>query len=489
MVGVPNWLGVKISGFKLNLEPDLPKVIHIGLRLPNGRVDPEVMHMRLETYLVQNDLVGREQIQEAIEYQRTHGGSLATHLFRFGYVDESDLVAGLAAQFGCDGIRLSGMDISEDTLGLVSVEAVRDQCIIPFEYDHSNRIVKIACEDPDEESLRETLAKLLPDKTAELYVSLGTTLRLSILKHYRQALRPSSEIEPDRPEETIPKPFTGLESVAINAASEDVPEPNLETGCRLLLLDTATNDVPSLGQVLQYQGYLVTVVSTIFDFVQAMTRHNPHIRVLQTPGDRSVVNAILRQLADSDRSIADCPTYLIIDHPEKQEIGDLLRAGFEDVISSDNVLDLMMIKLKQTRDRIFRERRRRQDFMQQVGTHGSLDDMNIIDLLQALGPTSKTARLSVTGQGQQLTVYLDSGQIIYADCDDVFGADAVYCALAWDRGVWSLDPESPEDLPEPNISQTNESILLEGCRRLDEGVRATGSIPIDDLMKTLDQYG
>jgi hypothetical protein len=113
--------------------------------------------------------------------------------------------------------------------------------------------------------------------------------------------------------------------------------------------------------------------------------------------------------------------------------------------------------------------------------------MNVIDLLQAMGPTGKTARLSVTGQGQQLTIYLKEGQITYAECEDVVGAEAVYCALGWRKGVWSLESVAPEDIPDPNVSHTNEGILLEGCRRLDESIRDTSSVPVNDLLSELDQ--
>jgi len=444
--------------------------------------------MRLDVYLVQNSLASQEQVQEAIEYQRTHGGRLETHLFRFGYVGESDLVTALAEQFRCPGICLSGLDISEAALGLLSVEAVLDYRVIPFHYDFSAGIIKIACENPRQGFLRENLARLLPDMTIELHIALGTTLRLAILKHYRQPLPDQCETDHDSADEMIPQPPLNVESPADLAGTQAVSEPIPDKECRLLLLDTAENDVPTLGQILQYQGYLVTVVHTTEDFVESTLRYKPHIRVIQAPGDRSVVNAILCQLTNGNHSIVDHHTFLIIDNPEKREIGDLLREGFEDIISSDNVLDLMMIKLRQTRDRINRERRRRHDILQQLGTHGSLDDMNVIDLLQAMGPTGKTARLSVTGKGQQLTIYLNQGRITYAECDEVVGAAAVYCALAWRKGVWSLDSIVPEDLPEPNTSDSNDAILLEGCRRLDEEVRNTSSVSVDDLLSTLDQF-
>jgi hypothetical protein len=106
--------------------------------------------------------------------------------------------------------------------------------------------------------------------------------------------------------------------------------------------------------------------------------------------------------------------------------------------------------------------------MKSLGTHGTLEDMNLIDLLQALGPSFKTARISVTAEGKQLTVFLDKGKMIHAECDGIVGPDAIYEAIPWTRGIWSVDPIEPAELPEPNTFSSNESILLEGCRRMDD---------------------
>ena len=444
--------------------------------------------MRLDVYLVKNNLASQEQVQEAIDYQRTHGGRLEIHLFRFGYVSESDLVTALAEQFRCSGIALSGLDISEAALGLLSSEVVLDYQVIPFHFDQSAGIVKIACENPRQEFLRENLVRLLPDITVELYIALGTTLRLAILKHYRQSLPDQCETEHNLDIETIPQSSLNLELGVEQTSPPDASEPITNKECRLLLLDTAEDDAPTLGQILQYQGYLVTVVRTTEDFVKSTLRYKPHIQVMQIPGDRSTINTILSQLKDKGYSIGDHSTFLIIDNPEKREIGDLLRAGFEDIIDSKNVLDLLMIKLRRTRDRISRECRRRHDIIRQLGTHGSLGDMNVIDLLQAMGQTGKTAQLSVTGRGQQLTIYLHQGQITYAECDEIVGSEAVYCALGWREGIWSLEPVVPEDIPDPNVSDPNDAILLEGCRRLDEEVHNTSTLSIDNMLSTLDQF-
>jgi hypothetical protein len=177
---------------------------------------------------------------------------------------------------------------------------------------------------------------------------------------------------------------------------------------------------------------------------------------------------LLRELISSGFLVSGCPVYLVLSFYNSGDVSKLLKAGFEDVMSSDNVLDLLMIKLGRLRERLNIERAQRLEIMQNLGTHGSLTDMNVIDLLQAMGPTGKTARISVSAHGQQLTVYLERGRIVYAECDDIRGPEAVYCALGWRQGVWSVDPVAAEELPEPNNDLANEAVLLDGCRRLDE---------------------
>ena len=184
------------------------------------------------------------------------------------------------------------------------------------------------------------------------------------------------------------------------------------------------------------------------------------------------VSVLLRQITARQIKLSDQPTFLVVSNMTDSEIGDLLRLGFEDVIRVENILDLMMIKLARVRDRLLAERSYRVEIIQDLGTRGSLDDMNIIDLLQAMGPTGKTVRISISGSGHQLTIYLNRGQVIFAECEDLSGAEAIYQALTWKQGIWSVDPATDHDLPQPNNHLSNEAILLEGCRLLDERRKA-----------------
>jgi hypothetical protein len=72
----------------------------------------------------------------------------------------------------------------------------------------------------------------------------------------------------------------------------------------------------------------------------------------------------------------------------------------------------------------------------------------------------------------ELTICLDKGRIIYAQSDDKTGAEAVYDGVTWHTGKWVVQPLKESELPAPNNDDANESILMEGCRRLDEKSRA-----------------
>ncbi|MDD4052355.1 MAG: DUF4388 domain-containing protein, partial [candidate division Zixibacteria bacterium] len=110
-----------------------------------------------------------------------------------------------------------------------------------------------------------------------------------------------------------------------------------------------------------------------------------------------------------------------------------------------------------------------------AGARGRLADMNLIDLIQALGPGRKTVRITVQADKPgtpTLTICMDRGKIIQAELQDRVGAEAVYEGLTWADGSWLAEPTTAEELPEPNIQESNESLLMEGCRLLDERVKA-----------------
>ncbi len=424
--------------------------------------------MTLSEVLTKDGLLTQDQLTEAQADLAVLGGRLESHIFRLGYMTESELVGILAKNTGYAGVCLSGKVISDNVLDAIPPEIAWQREIVPVSNDPSSGSIRVACVNPGDNDLRADLAEIFPDYKIEFCLALDVTLRSAVVRHYRQPL-PKKDTPTDafqhisaavrtaeqEPEETTPAPVS---ADPIHA--------------RILILNgMTTNTGRAVEQLLSHQGHKITWTESIGEYVKVQSELHPDVAVVLAEGNLRAVAELVENLASHDSRLSDQPTFLISPDIQDDELGDMLRMGFEDVVPAHYVLDLLVIKIRRVRERLTAERHKRVEIMRDLGTHGSLEDMNVIDLLQSMGPTGKTARISVTGNGNQLIVCLDKGQIIHAECEPHVGAEAIYAALSWERGIWNVDPLEPDDLPSPNIFMSNDGILLEGCRRADEGKR------------------
>lgn len=421
--------------------------------------------MQLDELIICRNLATEAEVRESLEYQRKFGGRLEAHLYRFGYVREADLVSALEEQFGCPSVCLSGLTVPDDVIQLVPAELAWSKLVLPFALESADNTLKLACENPRRSGLIDDLATALPGFKIELYIALGVVLQSALVKHYRGALAgPEPSIHGSPLEATsISVPFDVLVSTSAK--------------CRILLFQEDESDLPGLRPILTHQGFTVTCAKTIDELVKAAADPDLDAMLLVISGGEEPLSQLLTRLEEKKISVTAHPAYLVVPDVDDQRTGELLRVGFEEVIRPENMLDLLMIKLSRFRDRLVSQRNQRREILQSLGTHGSLQDLNVIDLLQAMGTTGKTAFVSVMAVGKQLMIYLDRGRIVYAECEETHGVDAVYCAVGWSEGVWSVDPIPPDALPEPNIFTSNEAILLEGCHRLDETTHSKDAAP------------
>lgn len=97
---------------------------------------------------------------------------------------------------------------------------------------------------------------------------------------------------------------------------------------------------------------------------------------------------------------------------------------------------------------------------------GNLRDMAVADLVQHNCQERKTARLTIDHNGLQATLFFDNGKVVHAILDDLQGEDAVYQALGWEEGEFSVDAGIAP--PQVSIQRSWSGLLIEGARRLDE---------------------
>ncbi len=227
---------------------------------------------------------------------------------------------------------------------------------------------------------------------------------------------------------------------------------------------------------LKNEGYRTLSQSSTGAFAELCHRSRPDLIILVAPGDKETVHNLVNTLINEGVPLADIPTFLLNDDQSQiPELTGLLEKGIEDIIAIGNNLDLLVTKINKLREKLREKEDTAQRLEKQQGAHGRLADMNLIDLLQALGPSRKTVKITVLPSDDDadlLTLYLLQGQITYAGFKDLHGPEAVYEGLTWTDGTWRIEPITDDDIPETNNDLPNESLLMEGCRLIDEKIRS-----------------
>ncbi len=426
--------------------------------------------MRLDSIIAAKGLAERHQIQEALDYQRKYGDRLETHLYRLGIVDEIGLVGALSEQFGCEGVPLDGLDIPPAVAEMIPPSLARNHLALPFAYDPGLKTIDIACENPSDSFLTSALATALPETTIRRFVALGVTLKCAILDSYRNHLVDIPADDSRTDSEHIHEPSSSTHVGSHIETAKDVFRNHGKTSRVLILNQAGTNLSPLTGK-LEENEYDSRVADSLDVFLQQYAQTPPGIVLLAGLDSAAATSELVYRLADSGVFVDQTPTFLLPTQGDVEELSATLEDGIEDVVSLDGNLTQLIIKMNRVRDRIENESSRRFSVIQDMGTYGNLEDINLLDLLQTVGPARKTARISITGQGSHLTLYINKGDIVYAECNGKLGPEAVYEGIAWTRGIWNIDPIQIEELPEANNHFPNETIMLEGCRLLDESKR------------------
>ncbi len=165
------------------------------------------------------------------------------------------------------------------------------------------------------------------------------------------------------------------------------------------------------------------------------------------------------------KALPGIANFLILDDPDTQLSRTALGAGFEDVWSGDWDAGIAAEKLR-------RAAARQPKAPSKDGVvSGSLSQFSFIDLVQILSAGARSVRIDVSNGVQTGQVVLWQGLIKFAHTDQCDGENAVYEILNWTDGAFTMVPITAP--PESNCRLSNNAMLLEGCRLIDERRRVT----------------
>jgi hypothetical protein len=106
---------------------------------------------------------------------------------------------------------------------------------------------------------------------------------------------------------------------------------------------------------------------------------------------------------------------------------------------------------------------------------GELTDLSLAELIEFFCNQRKTGRLMVEYPHAPAYFYLQSGSVVHASIGTLRGIEAVYYALTQSNASFKFS--SAIEAPELTINQPWTSVVLEGLRRMDEGIKPRNPFP------------
>jgi type IV pilus assembly protein PilB len=142
------------------------------------------MAVRIGELLLKEKRITPEQLQEALNYQRQHGGKLGFNLIRLGYVKDEEITALLSKQYGVPSIALGQFEIDPGVIKLVPADTAQKYQVVPL--SRSGATLTIAMTDPTNVFAMDDI-KFMTGYNVEPVVASETAVIEAITRYYGKA--------------------------------------------------------------------------------------------------------------------------------------------------------------------------------------------------------------------------------------------------------------------------------------------------------------
>lgn len=104
------------------------------------------MPLKLGELLLRHKLITKEQLDKALELQKSNNSKLGSNLVKLGFVTDEEIAQVLSKQFGISPINLGRFEIDQTVLDLIPVEVARKYDLIPV--NRTGAVLTVAMADP-----------------------------------------------------------------------------------------------------------------------------------------------------------------------------------------------------------------------------------------------------------------------------------------------------------------------------------------------------
>jgi CheY-like chemotaxis protein len=157
----------------------------------------------------------------------------------------------------------------------------------------------------------------------------------------------------------------------------------------------------------------------------------------------------------------DLPWVIYTRRQERAVAQKAFELGVLDFVNKPASADVLVAKLKALLEKSAAVKATR-------GVSGSLREMGLPDMVQVLFHGRKTGKLKIRSGAGAGEIHFQNGDVVNALWGEQRGAEAFYAMLKLADGEFGLDPSFKPGARV--INESAEALLLEGMRRLDEGL-------------------
>lgn len=251
-----------------------------------------------------------------------------------------------------------------------------------------------------------------------------------------------------------------VDVLRLSAASEGTVPGTIRH--RVLIVDPDT----AAGTVLEMrfvdQNWDVLSVADRASAEKAIGRERWDLVISEVDLDGGDGFGLAASLRESPKSKSASLMYLT-KRADRDSVNKGFAAGAADYLQKPTAPDVVVAKATQVVESAGSQKKKAAG-----GLSGALRDMGLPEVVQVLGQSRKTGELRVVSGAATGLMHFDAGFIVHALFGSQKGDVAFYSMLKLTDGDFAFDPSVKST--ERTLSASTESLLLEGMRRIDEGI-------------------
>jgi type IV pilus assembly protein PilB len=177
------------------------------------------MSVRLGEILLKESLITQDQLDKALEFQRSNGGKLGSCLTKMGYITDDDITGVLSRQYGVPSINLKYYEIDPNVIKLIPQDTALRYQVIPL--SRVGSVLTIAMTDPTNVFAMDDI-KFMTGFNVEPVVASESAIGEAISRFYGGAASSHEELS------TLMKDLVEEEELELAAEEQELDAASLE---------------------------------------------------------------------------------------------------------------------------------------------------------------------------------------------------------------------------------------------------------------------